>query len=752
MADEQQEKVTEQSNQQADGAAAVNEEGTLHDEEIAPAVVDSTEGTEEAGNTQADRGIDQVGEQAIEQDELTGSDPDGDIMDPVVDHNQTIKEQTDNPDINQASKDEVLPDQDASQENTSPPDKDLNHEQSIQDIPSNQDPADSSPAVKSPIIDSKDSQTNLVEVPSAGDAACESEETDTDQLEDREVDAGLLQPEPDEPGKTVTEGLKLPKEEISTNEQNQSVDNEEPADGTVQSNDNSSNVDPKEAEGAALPSDVPASGDQPNNAESLSYNQEEGIVQSNENDSNVHPKEAEGAALPSDAPESGDQPIDPESPSSNQADQAVTVQTASSPHINNEINQGPTSEINSQTSPESPSQRSPVKEEPSSAESTPVLLQRNNNNELHQGDDFVQLGSVHIPTGGVGDVDEVNEERGSQYDLRDPAMHKMRSSLPVDAYGDSRKHPLPAIHPDPRLSRSLPPSTDPANIPEGYYNRSLSRGEGQYSRTHIPRIPSASGSSKTGTRDRDVRRALNSAKLPPSVMKMSTVMVSARKRAVLNRHSSVFYEERHQTKVISLDEAINSRPPMPFDLDNPGPCRYTPRNKPLNETNAPEFTFGHRLQEKGGGGRTANSKTWFNSKDGFTTKVHWDKRWPSPAHYNSTRPLLGRRKPTMFDYPNFSIGVKSKFSINKRGSENEPGPNEYNRSNSDSIILRKAPSYTISQRHQGTQLWGGKETTPGPGTYTPRWGFDSGMVHHPSFTIQGIRRAKNHQLGPHSTF
>ena len=48
-----------------------------------------------------------------------------------------------------------------------------------------------------------------------------------------------------------------------------------------------------------------------------------------------------------------------------------------------------------------------------------------------------------------------------------------------------------------------------------------------------------------------------------------------------------------------LDEAINSRPPMPFDLDNPGPCRYTPRNKPLNETNAPEFTFGHRLQEKG---------------------------------------------------------------------------------------------------------------------------------------------------------
>ena len=67
MADEQQEKVTEQSNQQADGAAAVNEEGTLHDEEIAPAVVDSTEGTEEAGNTQADRGIDQVGEQAIEQ-------------------------------------------------------------------------------------------------------------------------------------------------------------------------------------------------------------------------------------------------------------------------------------------------------------------------------------------------------------------------------------------------------------------------------------------------------------------------------------------------------------------------------------------------------------------------------------------------------------------------------------------------------------------------------------------------------------
>ncbi|XP_022107076.1 protein IWS1 homolog [Acanthaster planci] len=371
--------------------------------------------------------------------------------------------------------------------------------------------------------------------------------------------------------------------------------------------------------------------------------------------------------------------------------------------------------------------------------------QENNNNELSGSKSFVNE-SVRIPTA-EGDMEETGSNRGSQ---EDPAMYKMRSSLPADAYGDSKGNRLPAlIHPDPRLAHSLPASMERGNIPNRYQ---YSRRAPQAYHGHIPRIPSASGSTKAEVREGDVRRALNSAKLPPSVMKMSTVMVSARKRAVLNRNASVFYEEMQHRKVISLDQAINSRPPMPFDLDGPGPWSYSPRNKPLNEDNSPEYTFGHRLNEKNGGGRTAYAKTWFNSNNGFTQKVNFERRWPSPAHYNSTRPLMGRHNPTLVDHPSFTIGVRSKFNISKRGSENEPAPNEYNRSKSDAAILRTAPKYTISHRHQGTKLWSGSELTPGPGAYNPRWGFSSGSVHHPSFTIQGVRRTKSHELGPHSTF
>ncbi|XP_038045498.1 serine-aspartate repeat-containing protein F-like isoform X2 [Patiria miniata] len=411
--------------------------------------------------------------------------------------------------------------------------------------------------------------------------------------------------------------------------------------------------------------------------------------------------------------------------------------------------QEPTVEDTPEGAAENLSGSSPAPQSPpvASSNNTPDAVQENNNNEVNSGRQFSSE-SVRIPTA-QGDVGESLSNRGSREDLREPAMYKMRSSLPVDAYGDSKSNRLPAlVHPDPRLARSLPAVMDFSSLPAEHH-----QGVGAHrTRSHIPRIPSASGSAKAEMRDGDVRRALSSAKLPHSVMKMSTVMVSARKRAVLNRNASVFYEEKQQSKVISLDQAINSRPPMPFDLDGPGPWSYSPRNKPLNEDNSPEYTFGHKLNEKSGGGRTAYAKTWFNSNNGFTQKVQYEKRWPSPAHYNSTRPLLGRRKPTMVDYPSFTIGVRSNFSISKIGSENEPGPNEYNRSTSDVATLRTAPSYTISRRHQGTKLWSGNELTPGPGTYNPRWGHSSGAVHHPSFTIQGVRRLKSHQLGPHPTF
>lgn len=58
---------------------------------------------------------------------------------------------------------------------------------------------------------------------------------------------------------------------------------------------------------------------------------------------------------------------------------------------------------------------------------------------------------------------------------------------------------------------------------------------------------------------------------------------------------SLHYEEPLRTKkVITWGEAINARPPLRIDMEGPTPCTYSPRIKPLQETNAPAFSFGSR--------------------------------------------------------------------------------------------------------------------------------------------------------------
>jgi len=46
-------------------------------------------------------------------------------------------------------------------------------------------------------------------------------------------------------------------------------------------------------------------------------------------------------------------------------------------------------------------------------------------------------------------------------------------------------------------------------------------------------------------------------------------------------------------------EAMESRPPLRIDMSGPSPTTYSPRNKPLYETNAPAFSFGRKETEKG---------------------------------------------------------------------------------------------------------------------------------------------------------
>ncbi|XP_033122053.1 uncharacterized protein LOC117121068 [Anneissia japonica] len=244
-----------------------------------------------------------------------------------------------------------------------------------------------------------------------------------------------------------------------------------------------------------------------------------------------------------------------------------------------------------------------------------------------------------------------------------------------------------------------------------------------------------------------------SGRLPPNVIKMSTVMLSAKKRrTAVVRSVSQYYEDKKHAKLLRWDECVNSRPPLPIDLDLPGPWHYSPTNKPPNETNAPEYSFGMKFYERGGGARTAHAKTWFNSTSNYTTKVNFEKRWPSPAQYSS-KPLLGRRHYTLPDFPVYTIGVRSNFVINKKGSEYEPSPNEYYPHRSIALTLPSAPAYTFGSRHTGTctSIRNTDPNNPGPGNYTPQIKFMSTKRHRPSFTIKGVRVPKSHMLGPHAT-
>ena len=67
------------------------------------------------------------------------------------------------------------------------------------------------------------------------------------------------------------------------------------------------------------------------------------------------------------------------------------------------------------------------------------------------------------------------------------------------------------------------------------------------------------------------------------------------------RGPSLYYEEpKKPSKVITWDEATEARPPLRIDMEGPGPTNYSPRIKPLMETNSPAWTFGGKCQpEKG---------------------------------------------------------------------------------------------------------------------------------------------------------
>ncbi|ESP04979.1 hypothetical protein LOTGIDRAFT_230033 [Lottia gigantea] len=223
---------------------------------------------------------------------------------------------------------------------------------------------------------------------------------------------------------------------------------------------------------------------------------------------------------------------------------------------------------------------------------------------------------------------------------------------------------------------------------------------------------------------------------------------SARNSADSEGKSTFYSPPKPTPKVVSLDEAINSRPPLRIDLDGPNPCTYSPRNKPLHENNSPSWSFGKKCYiEKSGGARTSWGKMWYQTPHVWQYKVDFnaDVEWPSPAHYPQP-PLLGQKQPTVHEAPSYSIGVRKNTSSSYRiGVENMPSPIDYDRQTADRLTHPRQPAFTHQFRREGTVLWGNTEPTPGPGSYSPR-----GTSLHRSHTISGCRRDKSHSLGPFS--
>ncbi|CAL1525918.1 unnamed protein product [Lymnaea stagnalis] len=238
-------------------------------------------------------------------------------------------------------------------------------------------------------------------------------------------------------------------------------------------------------------------------------------------------------------------------------------------------------------------------------------------------------------------------------------------------------------------------------------------------------------------------------RIPPKLVRQATANNHS-PRSSMAKGPSLYYEEpRRPLKVISWDEATNTRPPLRIDMEGPGPWSYSPTNKPLNESNAPAYTFGSKCYpEKVGGARTSWAKSWFQSNHSWHIKAdfHREGHWPTPNQYHKGS-LMGPRQRTMPEAPAFTFGHKFQLSSPRSGHV-DPSPSDYQREMADRLVLKTGPSFTHQFRRDGTILWGSCEPSPGPAAYYPTI---RPRTQNPAYTIQGIRREKSQMLGPFST-
>ncbi|XP_041370662.1 uncharacterized protein LOC121384363 [Gigantopelta aegis] len=382
-------------------------------------------------------------------------------------------------------------------------------------------------------------------------------------------------------------------------------------------------------------------------------------------------------------------------------------------------------------------------------------------------DDFIESVSVH---GSKDDSSKHDAENDAENDAEiDDSVNQTEDAIPSMAVRVGKQTTKKEADKESSLETEEPPSVIKGRVScptsaqkqkqhqqqqQQQQQQDQHQQQQQQQQTQIARLPSPKAGVR-GTVKGATGNMLSRGRIPPKLIRLATVTVATRTRTprTPSHVPSLYYQEPFKRqKVISWDVANNARPPLRIDMEGPGPCSYSPRNKPLNETNAPSFTFGSKCYiEKDGGSRTSWEKSWFQSPHVWTNKTDFssDGPWPAPSSYRQLS-LFGPRQRTATEAPSYSFGRKSAvFSLNKPGSDKEPSPVEYDRHLADNLILTRQPSFTHQFRVHGTVLWGSRELTPGPAAYSPKI---APSRFRTAFTIQGTRREKSQKLGPFSTF
>jgi len=303
-----------------------------------------------------------------------------------------------------------------------------------------------------------------------------------------------------------------------------------------------------------------------------------------------------------------------------------------------------------------------------------------------------------------------------------------------------------AVHtPEPKISIDKPQQT---NIVERRIKKSF------HPNTAPPKIKRYKPKSPCFHPDPNYKRWSTPAKKRSSAnnfYRRSALPFSTNQRAQARIPSSLLSSESPYmpAKPPTWHEAMESRPPLRIDMSGPTPTSYSPRNKPLYETNAPAYSFGRKEAPKDGSGQKAWSKLWFRSQSPFTHKTNYELQWPTPQQYFQ-RSTLGPKQASRPEFPSHSIGVRRSVNQTNKDVDARPASNQYQPEVAMVYVKPRAPAFTIGSKFRKNS-WVKSLNVPAPDVYNLKSCLRAVKPSHPAFTMCVERRYKRHDIGPFST-